>query len=287
LKNKKNEVVNKKKKEVERKIQNINENYNFIEQDAIIYFQKQKLETEISNVENKIINSQNYLKNKKNIIFNKLLNENYICQKEESENLDNSENLKELLNNDEKYILTLKGQVASNIREVHCLIFSNILFFNNTFQSLNTIEIIGLLSCFTNISVTDDKKQVLPDSENELLNNFILKIVQMHNEFSDFETENEIKSDCDTGIHFELINYMTEWSKCSNDMECKEVLQRLSLEKNIFSGEFIKAVLKINNIVEELKNVCETIGTIDLYCKLNEIPNLTLKYIVTNQSLYV
>jgi len=281
LKNKKNEVVNKKKKEVERKIQNINENYNFIEQDAIIYFQQQKLEIEISNIENKIINSQNYLKNKKNIIFHKLLNENYICEKEE--NTEKNENL----DKDKKYILTLKGQVASNIREVHCLIFSNILFVNNTFQSLNTIEIIGLLSCFTNVSVPDDKKQVLPDSNNELLNNFILKIVQINNEFCDFEKGNEIKSDSDNEIHFELINYIIDWSKCSNDMECKEVLQRLRLEKNIFSGEFIKAVLKINNIVEELKNICEMIGSMDLYSKLNEIPNLTLKYIVTNQSLYV
>ena len=64
---------------------------------------------------------------------------------------------------------------------------------------------------------------------------------------------------------------MIDWTKCETDMECKEVLQKLATEKNIFSGEFIKAVLKINNIVEELKNVCEIIGLMDLYNKLNEI----------------
>lgn len=266
LKNKKNDFVNKKRKEIERKIQNIFENYNFIEQDANIYMQKRKLELEILNVENKIVNCQNYLKNKKKIIFEKMLNDNYICEGNE---------------------LTLKGEIASNIREVHCLIFSNLLFSNTQLNNLTSIELVGLLSCFTNISVPDDKKQVFPNSDNELLNNFILEIVQMYNEFNDFEKVNDIKNDCDTEIHFELISYMMDWSKCTCDTECKEVLQRLSLEKNIFSGEFIKAILKINNIVEELKNVCDMIGLIELSHKLNEIPNLTLKYIVTNQSLYV
>jgi superfamily II RNA helicase len=272
LKNKKNEFVNKKRKEVERKIQNISENYNFIEQDVELYLKKQHLEFEISNFENKIINSKNYLKNKKNIIFNKLLNDGFICFEEKEK---------------EKYILTLKGQVASNIREVHCLIFSHIIFFNSKLHLLNISEIIGFLSCFTNISVPDDKKCISADSNSELLNDFINEIVQLYNQFSDFENINNIQSDNDNNINFELINYMIDWTKCETDMECKEVLQKLVIEKNIFSGEFIKAVLKINNIVEELKNVCEIIGFMELYHKLNEIPRMTLKYIVTNQSLYV
>ena len=279
LKNKKNELVNKKRKEVERKIQNICENYNFIEQDVNIYSQQQYLEYEILDVENKIINSQNYLKNKKNIILNKLLNDGCIFLSEGSEEHEESEN--------KKYNLTLKGRIASNIREVNCLIFSNIIFFNSKFHILNTNEIIGFLSCFTNISVSDDKKLILPDSESKLLNGFIQEVVQMYNENKNFENSNGIKSDVDNEIHFDLINYMIDWTKCQNDLECKEILQRLVLEKNIFSGEFIKSILKINNIVEELKNICEIIGLMDLYHKLNEIPEMTLKYIVTNQSLYV
>ena len=279
LKNKKNELVNKKRKEVERKIQNIQENYIFIEQDLDLYLQKQYLESEISDFENKIVRSKKYLTDKKNIIFNKLLNDEYICR--ESDDLDKLEE------KEKKYILTLKGQVASNIREVHCLIFSNIIFFNSKLHLLNTNEIIGFLSCFTNISVSDDKKCILPDSTSKTLNIFINEIVQLYNEFKDFENVNGIQFDNDNEIHFELINYLIDWTKCETDMECKEVLQKLATEKNIFSGEFIKAVLKINNIVEELKNVCEIIGLMDLYNKLNEIPGMTLKYIVTNQSLYV
>jgi len=45
--------------------------------------------------------------------------------------------------------------------------------------------------------------------------------------------------------------------------------------------------LKINNISSELEKVAEYIGNMELLHKLREIPQLTLKYVATNQSLYV
>jgi hypothetical protein len=40
-------------------------------------------------------------------------------------------------------------------------------------------------------------------------------------------------------------------------------------------------------MVNELKNVAEYIGNVELLHKLTQIPELTLKFIATNQSLYV
>jgi hypothetical protein len=65
------------------------------------------------------------------------------------------------------------------------------------------------------------------------------------------------------------------------------VLQKIGEEKDIFLGEFVKALLKINNISAELEKVAELTGNISFLSKLREIPNMTLKYVVTNQSLYV
>jgi hypothetical protein len=36
-----------------------------------------------------------------------------------------------------------------------------------------------------------------------------------------------------------------------------------------------------------MEKVAEMTGNMDLLSKMKEIPNLTLKYVVTNQSLYV
>ena len=58
-------------------------------------------------------------------------------------------------------------------------------------------------------------------------------------------------------------------------------------EKQIFLGEFVKALLKINNISGEMEKIAEMTGNIAFLSKLKEIQNMTLKYVVTNQSLYV
>ena len=69
--------------------------------------------------------------------------------------------------------------------------------------------------------------------------------------------------------------------------KAKIILQNLAYDKGIFLGEFVKALLKINNISCEMEKIAEMTGNIAFLSKLREIPNLTLKYVVTNQSLYV
>ena len=69
--------------------------------------------------------------------------------------------------------------------------------------------------------------------------------------------------------------------------ECKWSLQKLGEEKQIFLGEFVKALLKINNISAEMEKIAELTGNIAFLSKLKEIPAMTMKYVVTNQSLYV
>ena len=58
-------------------------------------------------------------------------------------------------------------------------------------------------------------------------------------------------------------------------------------EKGIFLGEFVKALLKINNVALELSAIAEQMGDIALLAVLKAIPEATLKFVVTNQSLYV
>ena len=73
------------------------------------------------------------------------------------------------------------------------------------------------------------------------------------------------------------------WCACKSNEECNILLKNSSM----FLGDFIKAILKINNICNELIKIAEIIDNLKLLELLNEIPKLTLKYIVDNQSLYV
>jgi hypothetical protein len=49
----------------------------------------------------------------------------------------------------------------------------------------------------------------------------------------------------------------------------------------------MKYQLKINNISSEMEKIAELAGNILLLSKLKEIPLMTLKYVITNQSLYI
>ena len=45
--------------------------------------------------------------------------------------------------------------------------------------------------------------------------------------------------------------------------------------------------MKINNIVSEVEKICELLGNMELMSKIKNIPEKTLKYVATCQSLYL
>ena len=96
--------------------------------------------------------------------------------------------------------------------------------------------------------------------------------------------------DCGTRedpIHYDIINDVMQWCEAEDEISCKLIIQNLSQQKGVFVGEFVKAILKINNIVAEMQTMCEYIGNIALMEKISKIPALTLKFVATNQSLYI
>jgi len=182
--------------------------------------------------------------------------------------------------------LTDKGIIASNIREVNCLIFANLIH-NKEFNILNSIELIGLFSCFTSIGVSEDDKLEFPICENKKLKEFILYVSQLYDKMQEEETQLMIDSGTDYYKHYDIINYIIEWCNCNDVESCKSLLKKMEVEKGIFLGEFVKAILKINNISNESEKIAELTNNISLLSKLREIPLLTLKYVATNQSLYI
>jgi superfamily II RNA helicase len=179
------------------------------------------------------------------------------------------------------YNLTTNGIIASHLKETHCLVFARLLNVN-AFDDLSAKELVAVFSCFTHVTVDDDLKN------NHIPNSTIDKLIsKMYSEYQTQEIDYNVNSGIDYNIHYDLIQYVDKWCDCSSPDECKFVLQQLSHEKGIFLGEFVKALLKINNIAMEFAKIAELIGDVSLLSKLREIENMTLKYVVTNQSLYV
>ena len=109
----------------------------------------------------------------------------------------------------------------------------------------------------------------------------------MYSDYQAKEMDLGINSGVDYNLHFDLLRYTSEWCEADSVEDCKFLLQKVGEEKEIFLGEFVKSLLKINNISSEMEKIAELTGNIEFLSKLKEIPNMTLKYVATNQSLYV
>ena len=262
--------VNKKRKEIERKIQSIKENYKSIEQDQLCYMKIFDKENEINSLQIEFDSLNNYFSSGVGSVLELLKEEGFIDGDKTDEN---------------SLTLTLNGKIASQIREIHCLAFTK-LYNDKKLDNLSSIQLVALFSCFTNIRVSDALKNNYPNSNDSNINNVVKEVETLYNYYYDKEFNRNIKTGIEYEIHYDLLNYVEQWCECSDINECKIILQYLH-SKEIFLGEFVKALLKINNISCELEKIAEMTGNIAFLSKLKEIPHITLKYVVTNQSLYV
>ena len=91
----------------------------------------------------------------------------------------------------------------------------------------------------------------------------------------------------DYTIQFDFVNVLEKWAKVTTEEEANALFHQIKEEKGIFLGEFVKYIMNLNNLSRELENVAEFLGDIQFLSKLKQIPEKTIKFIVTNQSLYV
>jgi superfamily II RNA helicase len=263
--------VNKKRKEMERKLQTIKDNYKFIDQDQTTYSKVIEKQNEINALKTQYDSLNSYFQSGVGTVL-QLLNEQGFIEGDPS---------------DEKSLkLTLRGKIASQIREIHCLAFTR-LYDDKKLDNLTAKQLVALFSCFTNIRVTDDFKDNFPRSDDNTVNQIVKEVDELYNNYNDKELARNIRTGFDYEIHYDLLNYVEKWCDCQDVEDCKLIVQDLATNKEIFLGEFVKALLKINNISSEFEQISEMTGNIAFLSKLKEIQHMTLKYVVTNQSLYV
>ena len=262
--------MKKRQKEIDIEIQQMKELYKCIESDKIEVSKYNAIMKEFEGVKDRFNNTESFLSESVNTILNIMKADGFVTNDDDTG----------------KPLLTPIGFMASHLREVHCLVFAKMIE-DNAFDELDAVQIISIFSCFTNVSVSDEQKSFRPDTNDTQVNEVIERIYEMYNYYQDLETEYNTFTGVDYTIHYDLIDYVQAWASSESVMECKTILHDLETNKGVFLGEFVKAISKINNISCEMEQIAESIGNIALLSKLREIPQLTLKFVATNQSLYV
>ena len=83
-----------------------------------------------------------------------------------------------------------------------------------------------------------------------------------------------------------MAEFLLQWCLAENEEQCNRIYVEAK-KYNIYIGEFVKAILKIKNMCNELEQACIITENINLLNKLSKIPTMILKSIATNQSLYL
>jgi superfamily II RNA helicase len=262
--------INSKRKEIDKKLFWLKDEHIFVENErpTIVNYREKKII--IENIQKEIILYQE--STQQNVVNVLQLLESMEFIKKTEENA--------------LYELGVKGTIASRIREVHCILFAKLLV-ENKFEELTLEELVAFFACFANVTVPENIREVLPRSTYPKVQSLLFESISFKREIENKENEHNINTGSNCEMQFDIMQYAYEWCAVSDIIEGKLVIQKMEQEKEIFLGEFVKAMLKINNISSELEKIAEYTGNMDLLQKLKEIPDKTLKYVATNQSLYI
>jgi len=258
-------LVNKKRKEVEREISQILFEYKNCVLESV---QTSKLNTivyDIDNMRSYIAHLQTYIPRNVKTICD-ILNERKFIEYDEN-----------------SYKFTHKGLIAAGIAEIHPLVATDCF---QSWSELTPKQIVGLLSCFTDIKIEQNYKVSVPTTNDVLLK---LRINEMLDVFRIYdEIECQRKTDpaynYTDPVIFDMTDLMMEWCDFTDDIQCKVFIQNKLL---CSVGDFTKAILKISAIVKEFISICEQLGMVDFQHKLAAIDGMILKYVATSQSLYL
>lgn len=211
----------------------------------------------------------------------------YIPKLEEHMNQDQTKSIKYLVeneylnDNDELGVksLTIKGLIASQINECNEVTFTEALM-DGIFDDLTEVELAGMLGVFSCTRIQDEDKR--GNIENlevpQKIKNKLFKLQEINNKFKQKEFESEIKINNDWDMNLDMVEYAYHWANGTDYYE---------LGFANFEGNFVRDMIRLDNIARDVVTMAEMVGKLDLMNKASLINEKVIRDMVTVDSLYV
>jgi superfamily II RNA helicase len=180
----------------------------------------------------------------------------------------------------ENYINSKRGIVAMSINECQELIFTEMIF-RNVLDKLDFPEIIAVLSCFINEKNQNTNEKYISDlnvSDNVII--ALKEIDSIANYFIKLEDKFNIYINSDYNLYLDFIEPAYIWASGGT-------INKVYEYTTIYDGNFVKAIMRINNICENLMDICKTIERYDICTKLEKYNEKLIRDITTINSLYI
>lgn len=171
------------------------------------------------------------------------------------------------------------GIIASCIEEAPCIVISKLF---HSMKSLGDEELLCYLSCFSCLFRNDDSFPL----ENHSLSSILKQTQELIQECLSFETNHSILTAENYDFHDETILIMEKWLEVRNEADCRQ-FQFFLEEKNVFFGDWIKVVLKVQNICRQLETASRQLDDVEFLQRIQRLPPMILKSVATCSSLYI
>jgi antiviral helicase SKI2 len=190
----------------------------------------------------------------------------------------NTDKISQDLNSED---VTMKGIIAAQINECNPFILTEMIA-NKVFNGLTTEEIIGLLGIFIEDVKSSDRIEHFDIKCTTEVKNRISKIHDIINNFINEEKK--------LGIDYHLYDY---WNICydyvdvgyqwASGCDINKIFQLV----DVYEGNFIRSMLKINSIANDLASLCHIYGDMTIVPQLEEVEEKIVRDIINVSSLYL
>lgn len=194
------------------------------------------------------------------------------------------------IHNDSEILIFEHGRISCHLAEIPGHIWVPLIVGEwDYFREFTPRQIVGLLSCLTDAKIKEEYDTEVIRSKDAFMSQRVDELRKRYILFDEEESNRDIQ----TGVNLCNIHMMDlamEWCDCVSEEACKIFIQTKIDEVGISLGDFTKSVLKIATAAKELRGLYELsccCTQTEYFHKLATIEELVLKYVATNQSLYV
>lgn len=174
--------------------------------------------------------------------------------------------------------ILVRGILASEISECNEIILTELLL-SDILDPLSAPEIVAVLASFIPEKSSEDttlKTLGVPEQVSQAICN----LEYGAQSFEDYEDQMKISIGTDWKLHLGFVEPAFLWASGHDILEVHKKCE-------IFEGSFIRNILRINNIVDNVKTLAEHINKPHLLERLDSIERLIVRDQVTTDSLYI
>ena len=251
-------------------IMNIKQSYEYKE-NLNVYNKYIENQNKIKTLKTDLINNSEYLKSVITSIVDYLQYYEYITNDIPKENFDHIE----------PEHITSKGLIASQINECNEILLTEIIT-KGYLYDLTKEEIAICLSVFIDSKLNDQSYDISLESIeiNTKTKSILKEIAIIKDEFLYYLPKVLYSSDSNWELHLNMMNVVKDWI---HGMSINEITQKY----DIYIGNFVKDIIKLNNIIQCVMNSAEIIQNYSLQSLCSDIEPLLIRDIVNVDSIYL